>query len=105
MAQTKYVVFKSEDATTYLTPEQKQNLLDILNAINTGRRQQNKSIGDLFFVLNAKDTFALSALDSYIAAIQQDNSLLTNTAVQAALHTAVDVRQTASLNVISRLPD
>jgi hypothetical protein len=105
VAQTKYIILKNEDAVKYLTPEQKQQLIAILGAVNAGRMRDRKSIGDLFFALNMKDQFAPQAMDAYIAAIQQEGSYETNKNVQAALDTAVEVRQTAAMNVTPHLPD
>ena len=53
MAQTKYQIFKNEDAVKYLNDEQKAQLTNIIATIATGRRQDGKTLGDLMFVLNA----------------------------------------------------
>ena len=79
--------------------------MTMLATINAGRRRDAKSIGDLFFCLNMKDQFAPQATAAYIAAIQQDGTYESNKDVQAALDTAVEVYQTAALNVTPHLPD
>jgi len=106
MAQTKYIVFKREDAHKYLTPEQKQQLVAIQQSIAAGRQTDGKSTDDMFFVLNMKDTYAGPALDAYIRAIQaDDNTYESNVAVREVMETAIRVKQTAALTVSPRLPD
>ena len=105
MAQNKYIVFKNQDAQQFLNDQQKQQLLDILRTLAEGRRTSGKSVNDLFFVLNMKDQYAQRAIEAYIAAIHNDDTAENNAAVQAALDTAVTVRQTAMLNIDARLPD
>ena len=105
MAQTKYMIFKAEDAVKHLNDEQKAHLTEIFSAIAAGRRRENKSLGDLFFVLNMKDQFAVQALDAYIAAIQEDGRYTTTQGVADALTVATDVRHVAALKVTPKLPD
>ena len=105
MPQTKYLTFKAEDAQKYLGPQQKQNLMEILQAIAAGRLQDGKSVGDLMFVLNLKDQFAQEAIEAYIAAIHRDGTAVNSPGVQAALDVAVNVRATAMLTLTPRLPD
>lgn len=104
MAQSKYIVFKQADAQKHLTPAQKQSLMDILRAVAEGRRQEQKSVGDVFFVLNMKDKYALTALDAYVRDVQYDGIAHQNAEVQAALDTALAVKQTAALNLQPGLP-
>ena len=105
MAQTKYMIFKSEDAVKYLSDEQKLHLTEILATIAGGRRRESKSLGDMFFVLNMKDQFAVQAMDAYITAIQDDGRYTTNQGIADALTVATDVRHVAALKVTPRLPD
>lgn len=105
MPQSKYILFKAEDATKFLNPEQRQHLMSILQAINAGRRSQGRSVGDLFWVLNMKDQFARTALDAYIQDIHFSGLANTVPAVQDALTVAVDVKQTAAMNIIPKIPD
>jgi len=98
-------VFKNEDAVQFLNPAQKQNLMDILRAINAGRQGSGKSIGDLFFVLNMKDIFAIRAMDAYIAAVHDDGRYVGNQAIAEVLDVATDIRQVAALKITPRLPD
>jgi len=105
MPQNKYVVLKSEDAAAYLSPEQKQALLDILGTVAEGRRQATKTVGDLFFVLNMKDTYAQVAIEAYIGAVQKDGLADTNPAVHEVLDVAIDVRHTAMMNLVPKIPD
>lgn len=105
MPQNKYVVFKNEDAQKFLTPQQKHNLMEILQAIVAGRNSERKSVGDLMFVLNMKDVFAQDAIEAYIAAIHRDGTVTKSPGVQASLDVAVNVRNAAMLTVTPRLPD
>ena len=103
--QNKYVVLKREDAQQYLTPEQKQQLIDIQQTIAAGRQNSGKNVHDLHFVLNMKDVYAGSALDAYIRAIQTDGTYESNATVREAMEVAVRVKHTAALAVTPRLPD
>jgi hypothetical protein len=105
MAQTKYVIFKQEDAHKYLMPEQKQQLMDILRSVAQGRANDKKSVNDMFFVLNMKDVYAAPALEAYIRAIQLDGTYETNLAIKEAMDTAVRVKTNSALTVSTHLPD
>ena len=105
MAQTKYLILKNEDAVKYLNDEQKAALSAILTTIAAGRRNENKTLGDLYFVLNMKDTFASRALDAYVSAIQDDGRYMSNHALAETLEVAAEIRQVAALKVTPRLPD
>jgi hypothetical protein len=103
--QNKYLIVKNDDAQHSLSPTQKQQLLDILRTVATYRQNQNKSVGDLFFVLNMKDIYARAALDQYICAINFDDTAMTNAGVAEALAVATEIKITATLNIETRLPD
>lgn len=105
MAQNKYIIFKTEDAQAALTQEQKQQLMNILTTVNSFRKTRGKSTGDLFFVLNMKDIYALPAMDTYIAGITSDRAYETNPVVRATLEMAVDIKQTAAMTASPKLPD
>ena len=105
MAQTKYQIFKNEDAVKYLTDEQKAQLTNIIATIAVGRRQDGKTLGDLMFVLNMKDIFAIRAMDAYIAAVHDDGRYVGNQAIAEVLDVATDIRQVAALKITPRLPD
>lgn len=105
MAQTKYVIFKQEDAHKYLKPEQKQQLMEILRTVAQGRATDKKTINDMFFVLNMKDLYATPALEAYIRAIQLDGTYETNMAVKDAMDTAVRVKVNSALTGSTHLPD
>jgi hypothetical protein len=105
MAQTKYQIFKNEDAVKYLSDEQKAQLTNIIATIAVGRRQDGKTLGDLMFVLNMKDIFAIRAMDAYIAAVHDDGRYVGNQAIAEVLDVATDIRQVAALKITPRLPD
>lgn len=83
MSQQKYMPLRLSDVRSYLTQEQKKSLWEIVNAIKQGRERDKKS-DDVFFVLNARDLYAQPAIEAYIDAAQNDLSLGTILAVQAA---------------------
>jgi len=105
MAQNKYLIIKNEDATKYLSDEQKLQLTLILRTVASGRRSVQKSVGDLFFVLNMKDQFALPAMDAYIKAVQDDGRYTSAQYLSDTLDVACDIRQVAALNITPRIPD
>lgn len=94
----KYLVLKTDDLKTHLSPEEQQQLYQLMSAIKARSVAKDpKARTPVYFVLNMLDKFSIATVETYVRECDNDEAH-TNPGVQAARKVAEDARQWGIMN-------